>query len=224
LSTEESKEMRTPDGTEVSLSCPPSLVDVADPTKLAEALRNFDIRTPEPPEGLIPPGALFPPGSLGTVLPPDPNTGQPVGSCSPKPNESVGEPFSGFFASQSQLEQMGRLCGCSFDGFEGYDIRIDMYEATPGAKEAYRREARTIYPQLDPLSIDEAIGEERTLRRSPDEYDRYILLFRRRNVIARLELSYYRESSPDGKGPREPVLEYAAQLDRNIEAAAGKQP
>jgi len=216
--------VKTPQGDEVSLTCPPSLEQIADPTKLAEALGNFNVRTPDPPEGLIPRDAWTPPGSPGALLPADPNLHSSA-NCELKTNEYVGEPGYGFFANERELQQMGRVCGCErWPDPPAFHVRVDLYQATAGAKEAFRREAGTIYPQLAPLGIDgeitQSIGQERTLRGTPDDYDRYILLFRRRNVIVRLELSYYSESSPQGQGPVEPLLRYGAQLDENIEAAA----
>ncbi len=71
-----------------------------------------------------------------------------------------------------------------------------------------------------------SIGDQRVLTRILEivndqkvDSDTYELLFRRRNVIARIELSYGFFPNP-GKGPPDPLLEYASQLDRNIEAAA----
>jgi len=71
-----------------------------------------------------------------------------------------------------------------------------------------------------------SIGDERILTRIPTivndqrlDNDDYELLFRRRNIIARIELNYGSFYAP-AKGPPEPLLEYAAQLDRDIEAAA----
>ncbi len=218
------RNLRTPQGDEASLTCPPSLEQVADPTKLAEALGNMNIRTPGPPAGLVPADAWTPPGSLGALLPVDPNLKDP-GICELNTNGYVGEPGYGFFATEEELEQMGRLCGCErWPDPPAFHVRIDLYESTAGAREGLRREASTIYPQIAPLNIDnelvQRVGQERTLRGTPDDYDRYILLFRRRNVVARLELSYYSKSSPEGQGPVEPLLYYAEQLDRNIEAAA----
>ena len=217
--------LRTPEGNEVSLTCPPSLTD-ADPDKLATAMAQFNIHTPsslDAVETLVPPEA---PNSLRTLIPRESPEG-PVDCCGSSTNSDFGAPFGGggmfgFGASEEQLIQMGRLCGIFAGSGPALEMRVDLYVATPGAKEAYRREARSIYPQLDPLPIDEMVGDERTLRRSPDQYEWYILLFRRGNVIARLELSY-RELSPDGRGSPEPLLQYAAQLDRNIEAAAQQQ-
>jgi hypothetical protein len=113
--------------------------------------------------------------------------------------------------------------------------------ATPGAKEAYRREADTMLEhELKDISSPDrelflSIGERQELRKTtgtingqPFE-ETYDVLFQRRNVVARVELKYVGtidlSSKPPvvssaGSGPLTPLLEYAAQLDRNIEATA----
>jgi hypothetical protein len=112
-------------------------------------------------------------------------------------------------------------------------MRVDLYVAAPGAAEAYKREADTMKPDYLRENVEPenrqllaSIGDEQILTRALTvvndqrlDNDDYELLFRRHNVIARIELSYGSFSAP-GKGPPEPLLEYAAELDRNIEAAA----
>jgi hypothetical protein len=229
--------LKTPDGSEVDIVCPPSISDLletADPAALSTALAEFNIRTPVPPEGLFPPGALTPaPNTLYNLVPPESPFG-PVHCCIEGSNESFGTPFGGggifgFGATQEQLEQMGRLCGVLASG--AMEMRVDLYATAPGAMEAYRREAQTMSPDDLRENVkpeDEvllaSIGDERALthvftvvngqRLDKDEYD---LLFRRRNIIARIELGYA------GQGPPEPLLGYAAQVDRNVEAAVRQQ-
>jgi hypothetical protein len=115
-------------------------------------------------------------------------------------------------------------------------MRVDLYVAAPGAAEAYKREADTMKPDYlrenvepEDQQLFASIGDERILTRvltivndQQLDNDDYEILYRRRNIIARIELTYGSFSHP-GKGPPDPLLEYAAQLDRNIEAAAAQQ-
>jgi hypothetical protein len=139
--------------------------------------------------------------------------------------------MGGGFASEEQLIQMGRLCGVTASA--GMSMRVDLYLATPGAAEAYKREAETIVDsstgeavELQDNHLLASIGDSRLLRRVVTivndqriDNDDYELLFVRRNVVARIRLSYGFYWNP-GKGSPEPLLEYAAELDKNIEAAA----
>jgi hypothetical protein len=221
--------LKTPDGSEVNIVCPPSLTD-ADPTKLATAMAQFNIHTPSSADSLAtirPPEAA---NSLSTLIPRESPAG-PVNCCDTETNKDFGAPFGGGFASEEQLIQMGRLCGVRARG--GMSMRVDLYAATAGATEAYKREADTMRPRdvredVEPedQQLLASVGDERKLTRfvwivngQKLDVDDYELLFRRRNVVARLRLTYGSFYAP-GKGPPEPLLEYAAQLDRNIEAVA----
>ena len=206
--------------------CPPSLADV-DSDKLATADAQRFFLTPGAVSTLLPPEA---PNSLTTLIPLQASTG-PIDCCGGERNEDFGARFGGGFASEEQLVQMGRLCGVTASG--GMSMRVDLYLATAGAAEAYKREAETMRPgrlteRVEPQDRQmlDSIGDERTLTRIIEivndqkiDSDHYELLFRRRNIIARIKLSYGFFPFP-GKGPPEPLLEYAAQLDRNIQAAA----
>ena len=234
--------LKTPDGSEVAIACVPSVLDDVDPVALATAMVGFNIHTPSSIDTaatrvatLMPPEAA---NSLRTLVPVDSPDGS-VWCCSDRNNASFGDPqggggLFGFGAGEEQLDQMGRLCGGIANSEEGaLRMRVDLYVATPGATEAYKREAEVMRPgylredlELENQGLLFSIGDERKLTRIltkvNDEYvdtDLYELIFRRRNIIARIELSYGSFSAP-GKGPPELLLEYAAQLDRNIEAAA----
>ncbi len=226
--------LKTPDGSEAKIVCPPSiseLLKTADPGKVATAEAGFNIKTAVPPEGLFPPGALTPvPNSLKSLVPAQSPTGR-IDCCSEETNEDFGAQFGGGFASEVQLNQMGRLCGLTAS--RGMSMRVDLYEATAGASEAYKLEAKTMKesstgeaeePQDGQLF--NSIGDQRLLKRILTiendqrlDNDDYELLFVRRNVVARIRLSYGSFAAP-GKGPPDPLLQYAAQLDQNIEAAA----
>lgn len=220
------RSLKTSDGSEVNVVCPPSVKDI-DPSQLATVDANRGFLTPGALSTLLPPEA---PNSLGVVIPRASPTG-PINCCDEENNRDFGARFGGGFASEEQLIQMGRLCGVRARG--GMSMRVDLYAATPGAAEAYRREAETMkpgrlregVPRQDEQLLS-SIGDQRVLTRILEivndqkvDSDTYELLFRRRNVIARIELSYGFFPNP-GKGPPDPLLEYASQLDRNIEAAA----
>jgi hypothetical protein len=228
------RSLRTPDGTEVNVVCPPSLTD-ADPDRLATIWADRSFLTPGVLSTLVPPE---PSNSLWTLVPADSPNG-PVWCCSESGNQSFGSPgggggLFGFGAGEEQLNQMGRLCGGIANSQKGaLRMRVDLYVAAPGAAEAYKREADTMKPDYLRENVEPenrqllaSIGDEQILTRALTvvndqrlDNDDYELLFRRHNVIARIELSYGSFSAP-GKGPPEPLLEYAAELDRNIEAAA----
>ena len=171
-------------------------------------------------------------------------------SCGADPNPDVGEPPL-LYSPETQLYQMGRVCGGeTYFGGSGdpwtMSVQLHLYETTPGAGEAYRREATQMLgsggdPEIRQCREDAegrleaaadrdlllAVGDERELTTNVGLIDHecsgddeYVLLFRRRNVIARLELS---NNLPTSEVSPDPVLEYAAQLDRNIEAAAQQQ-
>lgn len=231
------RSLKTPDGSEVNVVCPPSLTD-ADPDKLATAWANRSFLTPDALSTLRPPEAT---NSLRTLIPVDSPDG-PVWCCSESSNRSFGSPeggggLFGFGAGEEQLNQMGRLCGGIADSQNGgLRMRVDLYVAAPGAAEAYKREADTMKPDYlrenvepEDQQLFASIGDERILTRvltivndQQLDNDDYEILYRRRNIIARIELTYGSFSHP-GKGPPDPLLEYAAQLDRNIEAAAAQQ-
>ena len=111
-------------------------------------------------------------------------------------------------------------------------MRIDLYAATPGAVEAFKREAETMKPgrlrenaQVQDDGLLNSIGDERTLTRvltmvngETIDNDEYELLFARRNVVARLKISYGSYSAP-ATGSAQALLEYAAGLDQNIQGA-----
>jgi hypothetical protein len=226
--------LRTPDGSEVELACPPSLAD-ADPEALATALAEYMIHTPTSPDAiktLVPPE---PPNSLRTVIPLESPVG-PVDCCGGETNKDLGAPFGGGFAAEEQLIKMGRLCGVTADSVPALTMRVDLYTATAGAAYAYAREAEMMRPgdtreNVEPENKEllMSIGGERKLTRfvwimngQRLDVDDYELLFRRSNVVARIRLTYG-SLYTSGGGPPEPLLEYAAQLDRNIEAAAQEQ-
>jgi hypothetical protein len=221
--------LKTPDGSEVKLVCPPSLAD--DPVKMATAMAGFNIHTPSSIYPALTAAPPIPANALNSVIPRESSAGS-VDCCSTETNKDFGAPFGGAFASEEQLIQMGRLCGIRADS-PAVTMRVDLYTATAGAEEAYRREADTmmasstgegVEPQNSQLLA--SIGDKRLLRRiltivngQRIDNDGYELLFARRNVIARMRLSYGSFWAP-AKGPPEPLLQYAAQLDGNIEAAA----
>ncbi len=192
--------VKTPAGDEISRTCPPLIKDVADPTKVAELLnRDFDFRTevPGPEDFGIPPEVMNPPDSPALLIPTAAPLGAQVSCCSDLSNQAMGDPNFGSFASEEQLNQMGRQCGFTADSIpEAYQIRLDYYATTPGAEEAYRREASvTGAPQVGDMGPFDArllssIGDERKLVRDQcyatielNQCDGYILLFRRRNFI-----------------------------------------
>ncbi len=230
------KKLRTPDGTEIQRTCPPPIEQVADPTKVAELLnRNFDFynETLGPEDFGIPPEVMNPPDSPALLIPTAAPLGAQVSCCSDLTNQEMGDPNFGSFASEEQLNQLGRLCGFTADSVpEAYQIRLDYYRTTPGAKEAYRREA-ALFSQYEVSNLDtldqqalSSIGEDRVLGRTiswtngvRDEADEFTLFIRRRNVIASIDLQYVLLPGTH-QGPPTPLLQYAAQLDRNIEAAA----
>jgi hypothetical protein len=242
------RSLRTPDGTEVNVVCPPSLAD-ADPGKLATVWADGSFLTPGVLSTLVPPEAS---NSLWTLMPVDSPDGS-VWCCTDRDNASFGSPeggggLFGFGASEEQLDEMGRLCGGIANSQEGaLRMRVDLYAATPGAAEAYKREADTMAPdgfyheniEPDDEGVLSSIGDERVFMRYVQyegekprrlDIDDYELLFRRRNIVARLQLSYLDASlgfpaytSTPQKGPPEPLLEYATQLDQNIEAPAVAQ-
>jgi hypothetical protein len=239
------RSLKTPDGTEVNVVCPSSLAD-ADPDNLATAWANRSFLTADALSTLRPPEAA---NSLKTLIPVDSPDGS-VWCCSDRDNASFGSPeggggLFGFGASEEQLDEMGRLCGEIANSQEGaLRMRVDLYVAVPGAREAFKREADKMAAdgfyheeiKLDDESLLLSIGDERAFMRYSHyegekprrlDIDDYELLFRRRNIIARLQLSYLDTSlgfpaytTTPQKGPPEPLLEYAAQLDRNIGAAA----
>ena len=145
---------------------------------------------------------------------------------------------------------MGRLCGASVDFDEKFNrpgnarltARIDLYKSTAGAMEAFRREADTMhdYELRDMSSSDEglldSIGERQELRETTgtmnDEpfEETYGVLFKRRNLVARMELMYAgtidSTTKPPsvevmGTGPVSPVLEYARELDKRDRGGGG---
>jgi len=220
------RKLKTPDGSEVNVVCPPSLTDV-DPDKLATADAERFFLTPGAVSTLLPPEA---PNSLSTLIPLQASTG-PIDCCGGERNEDFGARFGGGFASEEQLVQIGRLCGVTASG--GMSMRVDLYATSPGAAEAYKREAATMMDSPTGEGVEQqddellaSIGDSRLLRRIPTivndqriDNDDYELLFKRRNIVARMRLSYGFYWNP-GKGEPTPLLEYASQLDRNIEAAA----
>jgi hypothetical protein len=177
------------------------------------------------------------PGSLGSLLAPDPVSGRSVPEYTLNTNDVVGSPGYGYYASAQQLDQMGRLCGLytSLNEFTHgpsedwvMHVYLDLYATTAGAEEAFQRWARSLGGSSDVDVADcrslKGVGEERELRLAKAtaqyRYDTYHLLFRRRNVVLLLTLNY---GEPTARGPVDLVAEYAAQLDRNIEAAAEEQ-
>lgn len=163
-------------------------------------------------------------GSLGALLPANPISGIAPATCPLLSNSVVGAYDYGFFASESELERLGRICGCEYGNYESLDVRIDLYHATDGAHEAFAQEAKYVKepPNEEVEGVNKEqlshIGNERIIKQTfysingqERKFDA-VLLMRRANIIARMELT-----------PEQPVdvlLEYAAQLDKNIEAAA----
>jgi hypothetical protein len=229
-------EYDTPEGDEVAVSCPVHVRPLVDPTVDAE-MRNFPTASPEgtprePGSWItpVPRETRIPSGSLGALFPVDPITGELPPSCVPQSNAQLGSPFGGFFANEAELDGLGRLCGCDVRG-GGHDVwrdyfklRADLYLTTPGAREAFTMEARTIEGRgfEDVEDVDEArlasIGDERTIRLNVGSINgqrfeaKKVLLVRWHNIIARMELS--------PQQPTDLLLDYAAQLGRNIEAVA----
>jgi hypothetical protein len=164
------------------------------------------------------------PGSLGTLLPMDPVLNKVPAYCSLDSNDVVGAPDYGFFAPENELERLGRICGCSYGHYEALYVRIDIYQEADGAHEAFAQEASYLDepPNKEVEEVDKSqlsdIGNERKLKQTfysvngqQRKHDA-VLLMRRSNIIARMDFT-----------PEQPVdllLEYAAQLDRNIQAAA----
>jgi hypothetical protein len=149
-------------------------------------------------------------------------------TCSLKSNSVVGAPDYGFFAVESELERLGRICGCSYGSYGSLYVRIDMYRATDGAHEAFAQEAGYLGepPNKEVKEVDKDqlsdIGNERTIKQTfysingQERKHNVVLLMRQSNIIARMDLT-----------PEQPVdvlLEYAAQLDQNIQAAAAAEP
>jgi hypothetical protein len=187
-----------------------------------------------PPELYEATPAPAPAGSLASLLTPDPVSGRSVPEYTLNSNALVGSPGYGYHASEQQLDQMGRLCGLytSLNEFthgpsEGWvmHVYLDFFATSPGANEAFRRWSKDLKGSgdvglADPTSL-ERVGEERKLRLSEAtakySYDTYDLLFRRRNIVFLIRLNY--GESTEGR-PVELVVEYAAELDRNIESLA----
>jgi len=222
-------EYDTPEGDEVAVSCP---VDIPlDPTVLAEILDEPNVKTPVTPGYWITPvprETAVPAGSLGALFPADPISGQLLGDgCAPASNAEVGSPFGGFFASEAELDRLGRLCGCNvLAGGEDvwldyFKLRADLYLTTAGAREAFRMETQTLRRGFEDIrDVDQArlagLGDERTIRLNVHSINgqraegQKVLLVRWHNIIARVELSPYK--------PTQLLLDYAEQLGRNIEA------
>lgn len=230
--------IHTPEGNEGRVTCPPSFEEALGPTKVAEGLDIIEreTRVPSQEELGVPPDAFVPPGSLCTLFPPDPVSGEPIDFCPALTNADLA---GGSTEWEEHYDQTGRLCGISVS-LHGADypwqmnVDLELYATTPGAREAFRSKAGQGDANDDSVLADQdlllSLGDERRLHRIEGymdgeliDQDIYILQFRRRNIVAELSLAYI-GASPTDKGPPEPVLEYAAQLDRNIEAAAGEQP
>jgi len=239
------KELQTPEGNEVAFACPKSVREDFGTEELFKWVAEA-MSTPAQAGGGITPGPIslpdfsdlppapVSPDSLASLLPPDPGSGKPVSMYTLNLNSYVGSPGSGYWESEDQLDKMGRLCGLSTSLGElnisasGNDItirqvylEIDYYEITPGAREAFRRELKDDFGEkVEDVSVD--VGDERQLLASSyespssGESTTYSLLMRRRNIIVRLW-------GWDGEGETDAVLEYAAQLDQNIEATAQQQ-
>jgi hypothetical protein len=228
--------IQTPEGNEVSVTCPPSFEEAIGPTKLAEILSRPGFPQPEP--GDIPPDAFARPGSLCTLLPPDPVSGESITFCPSLTNADPAAAGETEGQWEEYYAQMGRLCRVSVSLYgpdHPWEMNVDMelYATTPGAREAFRPKAGQGEPDDDSLLVDRdlllSLGDERRFYRIMGyidgeviDQDIYVLQFRRRNIATELSLSYI-GTSPTGKGSPDPVLEYAAQLDRNIEAAAEEQ-
>lgn len=162
-------------------------------------------------------------GSLGTLLPADPRSGELPKYCSLKSNDVVGAPDYGFFALKDELERLGRVCGCDDGRYGSFHVRIDQYLTTSGAHEAFGKEAGELRARRveEVEGVDEAqlgdIGDERIVKQTfysvngQVRENNRVLLMRRRNIIARMETPIK---------DVEVLLEYAAQLDKNIQAAA----
>ena len=188
---------QTPEDDEVAVSCPPLL-------------------------------GKTPPGTIAALLPPDPFSGQ-LNGCGLSPNSEDGAPFSGFFADEAELDRLGRLCGCDALGdgkgvwTDYFSVRGDVYLTTTGARAAFKMESQTLTRGFEDVSeVDEArlasLGEERVIMQhvfyvnGQQTEGQRVLLVRWHNIVARIELSPYH--------PTEMLLDYAAQLDKNIQAAA----
>lgn len=233
------KEYDTPEGNEVSFQCPSEAVTYGMDTLLKEFEESYrSTRTPGEelsfPDLSDSPPAPVQPGTLAILLPPDPLTGRLVPSYTLNTNASVGCAGCGYWANEFALDQMGRLCGLSTSlgassiSASGDDIiisqlflQLDYYRTTPGAEEAFQRQVEEEFDEkVEDVTLD--VGDERQLFASTYEFassggsTTYSLLMRRRNIIVRL-------SDWDGEEQTGAVLEYAAQLDRNIEAAAQQQ-
>jgi hypothetical protein len=226
--------VKTPTGNEALLSCPRSFEQMVNPTEVAKLLGGgWNIRTPLPTEGVYLPGALTPqPDSLEGLLPPNPYLDS--GRCLLQTNAYISGAWTGW--NKEELDQLGRLCGCALqseDPTASIQIQLHLYVTSRGAEEAYRRQ-KGWYDDDDVIEAVSAqsIGDERALRYTPGTtkapgtalttQDAYSFLFRRRNVVVSLFLQYHSESF-DAKGPPDPMLEYAAQIDQNIQAAAAAQ-
>jgi len=188
------------------------------------------------------------PGTLATLLPPDPFADSAIPRSSVNTNEGVGCPGCGYWTNEYELNLMGRLCGLKSD-IGGWAppvssgdtiyldvgtvyIELDYYATTPGAIEAFQRETSGNALQGDSVDSGDneslhSLGDDRSLTLSvphsggtQSEPNAYELLFRRRNIIARMHGAYFSGASEEGP---DAILEYAAQLDRNIEAAAQQQ-
>lgn len=183
------------------------------------------------------------------LIPRDSSKGA-IDCCSDETNEDLGAEFGGggvygFGASEVQLDGMGRRCGVTAESnVLGYQMRLDYYATTPGAIEAYRREADTMRDdELKDIDSSDrelftSIGDRQELRMTTGTMngqpfmETYDVLFQRRNLVARVELQYWGTidssskppvASSAGGGPLTPLLQYAAQLDQNIQAAAAQQ-
>lgn len=154
-------------------------------------------------------------GPLGTLFPRDPDSAPPDCLLS----DEAGN-FGPFGSEFEEYERLGWVCSCDGAGHEAgrgsFSVHIDLYHTTAGAHEAYAREAVDVQDprNKEVKGLDEALladlGDERVIKQKFYAGD-VILLMRRRNVVASMRLT--QEASVD-------LLEYAAQLDENIQAAA----
>jgi hypothetical protein len=133
------------------------------------------------------------------------------------------------------------------------DIRVDVYVSSAGSEEAYRRAESAMRSLKEPSDrmkkcVEGVTGEFQALidaqaGRIGDERDwriasswegplesghcsgshYYTLVFRRHNLYVELSLNYVRPAPLGIDHSPQPLLDYATQLDTNIEAAASEQ-
>jgi len=187
-------EYDTPEGDEVAVSCPISILPFLDPTVMAGIVDIDPIAEPTKAEEIryrlwnatpVPRETAVPAGSLGALFPANPITGELPGSCAPESNAEVGSPFGGFFADEAELDRLGRLCGCNIGGSivplgggvsQGYFwLRADLYLTTAGAREAFRMEARNIHgPGFEDNQRRRPGSTGKSRRRADDQAERVL--------------------------------------------------